>query len=304
MKQLMHICFTSKNEVLCRCERDCWMMVSRIAQAAVYNDTNVLAYSVMSNHVHLIVMTDRPERFVLSIRGSYNQSFNHIYRRRGALGEKGFFRLHIEGRQHSIAALTYVLQNPWHHKVMENPFDYPFSSMNLYFRRNREDYRLKDVAKNARLLNRNVVLPETICYGDNGRVAPVSFVEVEMVENVFGTYNAFNYLTHRKNYDEMKNEQLLENDKIPYVSLRSVEPLLAADTISNLERGSYRWNKSNSLSDLDLCKVIDTKFVPKCRKQSYAELTDNERNRIMMSILEKYRYRVTEEQLKRCLAKQ
>ncbi len=87
MKILMHLCFSSKREVMCRCPRDYKMMISRIAQSSVYNDTAVLAYAVMSNHVHLIVQTDSETAFIRTLRSSYTQLFNLIFVRSGSFGD-------------------------------------------------------------------------------------------------------------------------------------------------------------------------------------------------------------------------
>ncbi len=306
MKQLVHISYTSHEEVCCRTENDYWIMISRIAQAAIFTDTEIYAYSVMSNHVHLVVATDNPGRFVSSIKKSYVQSFNHKYKRSGRLGEEGFYQVHLKGRDHILTALVYVLKNPWHHSVSENPYDYPFSSMNLYFRRNRQEHtrRSFEVIKSARLLNRNVTLPDNLLYGENGNIMPISFVQVEMVEHLFKTYNAFEYLTHRKSYNDMTKTQQENHPDIKPITLKSLEPLMNSEKISAIESGSYYWNKRNDrLSDIDLCKLIDTKYLARYHKETYTQLSKQERLAISNELLRKYQYRLTVGQIKRCLGR-
>ncbi len=303
MKRLMHLCFTSKHEVLCRNPRDYKMMISRIAQSAIRNDTGILAYAVMSNHVHLVVQTEKEEKFIKTLRSSYTQSFNHIYKRKGSLGDEGFYRLELDGIQHQQDALTYVLQNPWHHKVTENPFDYPYSSMNLYYRRSYLEQPLHsaDRDKNKRLLNRNVNINAPVEYGPSGMIAPESFIQLRMVENIFGTYTSFHMLTHRKNYKEWKDRQQQESQASPTVNLQSVEPLLAREHIRAIEENPYRWRKDKNFTDDDLCRIIDGEILHKYKCEAYTQLQPRDKKSITSTLLAQYPYRVSEEQVLRCL---
>ncbi len=306
MKRLMHLCFTSKQEVLCRCERDYQMMVSRIAHSAVCNDCNIWAYAVMSNHVHIILQTSKPSQFIRTLRSSYNQSFNYLYHRNGALGDANFFKLELDGPQHIVDAITYVLQNPWHHKVATNPLDYAFSSMYLYFRKeNAVLSSLKnpeaDISKSNRMVNRRATILSTLSYEGSGMVHPSSFVEVKMVENLFGSYNAFQYLVHRKNYKEWENEQKKDNKITPSVTMHSMEPILDSKELSIAETFNSKWMKETWMSDLDICTLIDRTYVPKFQKESYVGLSIWEREQIASEILSKHRHSTSIEQIKRCL---
>ncbi len=303
MKRLIHLCFTSKQEVLCRNDHDYKMMISRIAQSAIYNDTHILAYAVMSNHVHLIVQTDQESAFIKTLRSSYTQSFNHIHERKGSLGESGFYSLELDGIQHQQDALTYVLQNPWHHQVTDNPFDYPYSSMNLYFRRNSLELppMLTDINNNKRLLNRNVILKAPVKYSPSGMIIPDSFVQVRMVENIFGTYTAFHMLTHRKNYKEWKERQQQESKTSPLVNFHSVEPLLHHDQVKSIEENPYRWRRGSHISDIDLCNIIDGAILKKYGCNSYTQLHSQAKKAIVSDLLARYPYKITEEQIYRCL---
>ncbi len=303
MKRLMHLCFTSKHEVLCRNPRDYKMMISRIAQSALRNDTGVLAYAVMSNHVHLVVQTEKEAKFIKTLRSSYTQSFNHLYKRKGSFGEEGFYRLELEGIQHQQDAITYVLQNPWHHKVTDNPFDYPYSSMNLYYRRNHLEQPpySADRDKNKRLLNRNVSINAPVEYGPSGMIIPESFMQLRMVENIFGTYTSFHMLTHRKNYKEWKDKQLHENGASSIVNFHSVEPLLTKAQIQAIEENPYRWRKGKNLTDIEICGIIDGKILRKYKCETYTQLHPHDKKSITATLLAQYPYKITEEQLLRCL---
>lgn len=308
MKTLYHLCFTSKNEVCCRDNKDYKTMISRIGQAAVRNNADVWAFAVMSNHVHMVVQCDCPMKFIKTLRSSYTQSFNRKYFRSGKLGEEGFFQAELNGAQHIIDALTYVMQNPWHHKIVANPFAYPFSSMGLYFKitgnglSHSGSESTKKPPKCKRLLSKYIQSPKGLSYDTSGMVQPLSFIEANMVENIFGSYNAFQFLTHRKNYAEWKNAQLSEAADMPVINLRSIEPLLESEDIHRIENGGNKWIKERDLTDMDVCRMVDEYYVPRLKKRSYVELTAGERERILKHLLEKYSYRVSKAQVLRCIS--
>ncbi len=279
------------------------MMISRIAQSSIYNDTGILAYAVMSNHVHLVAQTEKESAFMKTLRSSYTQSFNHIYGRHGTLGEIGFFSLELDGIYHQQDALTYVLQNPCNHHVVDNPFDYPFSTMNLYFRRNNLENSpsLTDMNRSRTLLNRNVVFDAPIKYAPSGMIIPESFVQTKMVENIFGTYSAFHFLTHRRNYKEWKEKQQQESKTAALVNLHSMEPILTRERINEIEENSYKWKRNSRITDMELCQIIDERILKMYNYKSYVQLTPHNKKAIAERLLAQYPYKISEEQIYRCL---
>lgn len=95
-------------------------------------DTGVrsLAWCLMSNHVHWIVIPERPESLKVLFRrihGRYAQYFNARQGRTGHLWERRFFSCVLED-SHLWTALRYVEQNPVRANMVENPWDYRWSS--------------------------------------------------------------------------------------------------------------------------------------------------------------------------------
>lgn len=141
MKDFIHLCFTSHNEVMFRDADDVGMMLNFIALCSWKYNVGVLADAEMSTHVHMIVYggnaSDRLElsAFVNSLRKRYTCYFNRKYRRskHNRFGERGFFWKVIYGNAHMQTAMSYVLRNPWHHGVSATPFAYQFSSVNDMF---------------------------------------------------------------------------------------------------------------------------------------------------------------------------
>lgn len=173
--KIYHLCYTSHDEVLCRKYLDYCMLFNCVAQATIGTGAQLLAYAIMSTHVHLIVITEQPAAYIQRIRSSYTQMFNRRYRRKGTLGEPSFYSVELIGRRHVTAAISYVLRNPVHHELTSNPYDYEFSSIGLYFRketRRPENMRPKKAAKPfATIIRRDnrQRLPEGLIFDEMGR---------------------------------------------------------------------------------------------------------------------------------------
>ena len=268
--KIYHLCYTSHGEVLCRKYLDYCMLFNCIAQATIGTDAQLLAYAIMSTHVHLIVITEHPAAYIQRIRSSYTQMFNRRYRRKGTLGEPSFYFVELIGRRHVTAAISYVLRNPVHHELTSNPYDYEFSSIGLYFRketRRPEGTRPKKAAKPfvaiIRRDNRQR-LPEGLIFDDEtGQIEPSQLVNSAVVEGFFGSYAAFDYGLQRRDYQVWETEQLQDRD------------------------------------GMDVCALVDEKYVPGYGKKSYAQLTDSEKVAIADSI--RRQYGVGKAVLSRCL---
>ncbi len=90
----------------------------------------LLGYCLMSNHVHLVAVPERPEGLALSLgqlHGAYAQRFNRRYRRSGHLWQNRFYSCPL-GPSHLWRALLYVDLNPVRAGMLSDPTAYPWSS--------------------------------------------------------------------------------------------------------------------------------------------------------------------------------
>ena len=264
--KIYHLCYTSHGEVLCR---------------------KLLAYAIMSTHVHLIVITEHPAAYIQRIRSSYTQMFNRRYYRKGTLGEPSFYFVELIGRRHVTAAISYVLRNPVHHELTSNPYDYEFSSIGLYFRketRRPEDTRPKKAAKPfAAIIRRDnrQRLPEGLVFDDEtGQIEP-------------------SQLLQRRDYQVWETEQLQDRDGQSAITVGIIEPYLSGKDLERILTQSKQWAKEKPILDMDVCALVDEKYVPGYGKKSYAQLTDSEKVAIADSI--RRQYGVGKAVLSRCL---
>lgn len=303
-KRTYHICFTSHREVLCRAYLDYCMLFNCIAQACLKTDDMLLAFAIMSNHVHIISMNDNPGRFVKMVRSSHTQMFNSRYNRSGKLGDKSFFCSELQGRRHIAAAISYVLRNPIHHGICSNPYAYPFTSIGQYFQKglgNVQADRVTVCSRRQQLVRGKNYIPAELEFDVHGQLLLDDFVQSSLVEALFGSYSAFQYNLHRRNYAEWKEEQMQDMEKeTEPVSVGLIEPYLDKIQIERIENAKPQWMKEKEVSDIELCDLIDREYVPKYGKSSYCQLSSREVASIFDDIM---RCRnVSFSQLSRCLA--
>lgn len=300
---ITHLCFTSHDEVMFRNERDMAVSFNSLCSALCKTDSSCLAYAAMSDHHHGCYSTKHPRELIRIYRESYTKQFNHRYYRVGPLGETGVYMQEISGLQHMIAAISYTLKNPPHHGVTSSPFEYPYSSANAYFRkelgknRNGEIYLTQDQIK--AVLPRRASFNPAWKMGVDGVFLPETVVDVETVENAFGTVQAFNYYMGRKSGEDWQQEQEKENGMAPF-SLESIEqPMLARVSVAEMLRNEKARYVTAPISDLELCKVIDEIYVPRYERKSVYHLKRLEITAVANELYKEYRANTN--QIKRCL---
>jgi putative transposase len=90
----------------------------------------LLAYCLMTNHIHLVAVPEREDSLAVLLRrvhGRYAQYFNTRYGRAGHLWQNRFFACAL-GHTHLWSALAYVELNPVRAGVVRRVVEYPWSS--------------------------------------------------------------------------------------------------------------------------------------------------------------------------------
>ena len=92
--------------------------------------TQILAYCLMPNHVHWIVIPEHEDSLAMlfqRVHGRYAQYWNARTRRSGHLWQNRYFSCAL-GRDHLAAALRYVEWNPIRAGMVQEAVDYAWSS--------------------------------------------------------------------------------------------------------------------------------------------------------------------------------
>ena len=302
MKKMFHVCIASHNEVMFRNPDDFKRATNCWAVALSNQESTSLAHSFMSDHIHFGVRTDNPALLVKRFRDSYNKYFNHKYLRKGALGDKSYFCIELDGVYHTLAAISYILRNCVHHGVCASPFAYPYSSACCYFREELNQGRLpthkQDFAVRRNYLSKNIAVPSNYCFDSEGIIAQESYTEINYLRSLYGTHRSFLYYMNRLTSDEWQQEQQKDNNNLQIITLPIIEQGGSTSYSEMLANEKGRFN-NHRLTDIDLCQIIDTRYVPAFKRQSYCQLTEMEKSKIMQD-LKKKQY-VADKQLMRCL---
>ena len=97
-------------------------------------DSEILAYSLMPNHYHLLVKI-RSELFPASMHRfalSYVVAFNAMYDRKGHLYRGPYQRIHIQKHSYLLDLSRYIHLNPVKAKLVSQPGDWKYSSYGEY----------------------------------------------------------------------------------------------------------------------------------------------------------------------------
>jgi len=93
-------------------------------------EVRLLAYCLMTNHVHLIAVPERQDSLAVLLRrvhGRYAQYYNIRHARTGHLWQNRYFACVLQ-EDHLWTALAYVERNPVRAGMVDRAADYPWSS--------------------------------------------------------------------------------------------------------------------------------------------------------------------------------
>ena len=101
-----------------------------LAEYARKNDLSVLAYCLMCNHVHFVVVPGREDSLARTFNSAhmrYSQYFNGKHKLSGHLWQGRFYSCVLDER-HLLAAARYTERNPLRAKLVSVPEDWRWSS--------------------------------------------------------------------------------------------------------------------------------------------------------------------------------
>ena len=306
MRSTYHLCLASHDEVMHRSEEDFVYDVNCFALATYRTESRALADAIMSTHVHFCIQSDDYQAFAFHRRNAYTRYFNAKYGRRGRLGEVRHFVNKLEGIQHIVAAISYVNRNPLHHGLTTTPFGYPYCSSNAVFRKElgKEESVVLYCRKDRRHLSlpRNNPLPSSFRMDTSGMVLHEDIIDARYVEELYVTSRSFLFMMNRYSNEEWIQEQRADgNASAPAVTLDMIEQALPEESTMRMRSNEKGRVFQSVLTDLELCRIIDTEYVPQYRKHSVYSLSSFEKAEIGNTLSLKYGHRTNEKQLKRCL---
>ncbi len=112
------------------CDDDYRLYLSLLSASCKKNNTEVWAYCLMTNHVHLIMIPSSEDGLRASLGETHRRYTLHINQQeqcRGHLWQERFHSFPMD-EKYLLAAVRYVELNPVHANMVKQPEDYPWSS--------------------------------------------------------------------------------------------------------------------------------------------------------------------------------
>lgn len=281
------------------------------ALAALDTESRPLAEAELTSHVHFCSQCDSPKEFMRQYRYSYTRFFNSKYKRKGRLGEKYYYITEIDGIRHLTCGVNYVLRQGLHHGITSTAFEYQNCSVNSIFRKELgKDFLPNLISDSTRYLYlpEGVSDPRQIRMNKDGLLLREDVLDIGYLEEVYITPRNFLFQMNRLSDESWISEQKEENEKSPIITLDSIEKGMSDTEIQLMkqyEKG--RVNKSQ-LTDIELCELIDNYYLNRYfnKIDSIYELKESSKSslaeRIWKDLTKGSRQKISEKQLRRCLA--
>ena len=116
-------------------EQDCDKFLSMLRKYRSECDYKVLAYCLMSNHIHLLVGTGGMPlgQIFQHIATSFAIWYNIKYQRVGHLFQARFISEPVHDASHLLIVIRYIHRNPVKARICSDPGQYRYSSVKDYF---------------------------------------------------------------------------------------------------------------------------------------------------------------------------
>lgn len=118
------------------------LYLGRLAHYRERYEFHLIAYCLMTNHVHLALETREVplSRVIHGLQSSYTQRFNRRHHRSGHLFQGRYKAFLVDAERHFLALLRYIHRNPLEAGMAERVEDYGWSSDRFYRRGRAPDW--------------------------------------------------------------------------------------------------------------------------------------------------------------------
>ena len=190
-----------------------------VAVLACLFPVEVLAFTLMSNHVHFVLAGSREqvELFIKEYKRRYAQYVRRKYGTKEFLRGTGVDIRPLGGMGEAQEwGIAYVQMNCVAAKICLSPVNYRWGTGNTFFKQGPiRGRRLDTFSGRARklLLHSEDEMPSNLIVGEEGYILPESYVQVERVETLFRTPGRMNFFL--QNSSKAKRRRDSQEDNLP-----------------------------------------------------------------------------------------
>lgn len=225
-----------------------------VAILACALSVDVLAFILMSNHVHFVFACpyEKARAFIEEFKRRYSQYLHRKYGVKEMLRGVGFRIDPVDGNGESLEwAVAYVQMNSVAANICLSPTGYPWGTGDAFFKESQvRGHRLGLFSKRAlrRMLHTAEELPPNLLVNDDGYIIPESYVKVQLVETVFRTPKRMLYFL--QNSSKAKRRLSSEND-VP-----AFRDQLIVAAIPDLCQSLFRKSRLDAMSDAEQAELL------------------------------------------------
>ncbi len=170
-----------------------------VATVAFLLGVRVIAFILMSNHVHFVLECTREQavRFITEFKRLYSRYLNQKHGTKELLRDNGVdiqeLRLGDESLERAIA---YVQMNCVAANICLEPAAYPWGTGRTFFQvsaKRGQCLGALSARKKNKLLHSKIILPAGWMLGEDGYILPESYVPVRFVESLFRSPRRMQY---------------------------------------------------------------------------------------------------------------
>lgn len=182
-------------------------------QAVCIPEVRIMAFILMSNHVHFVLKgtSSEVERFIIQFKQRYSMYMRHRWGVKEFLRGNGVQIKAIPYDDEAVErAIAYVQMNCVAANICSHPSQYPWGTGNLIFNQTKVSGALiKELSarKIGRMLHTNSTnLPEHWHISPEGYIPPQEYVDFKTVEAIYGTPKRMNFFLNTSSKARKKVE--------------------------------------------------------------------------------------------------
>lgn len=257
--------------------------LNRLALSAEATDTKIWALEYLDNHYHLVVETPDKTAFMHYYRMSMSYYHKKKYGVGGMLGCRDYGSGSIvdpseDGGEDLKDAISYVLRNVKRHHVAEDFYNYPWSSVRLYFNEPKS-FTPIDPKKIQFYIPKSRDLPRGYRMDESGIILLQDYVQIKDVEKLFGSKQKFHeYLSapSRREQEALAKEKTAEQKREKRLDKASKEHYAK---VQDTEISQF------ITAELDLMATY-SRIAPKTIRQ----MTKNEKKEMAINVIRRFQH--------------
>ena len=189
-----------------------------VAIQALASKVTILAFILMSNHVHFVVQGEweKVKAFIDGLKGRYSRYLHDKYGTFEFLRRNNVKIEEVSSLDEGLEkAIAYTQMNSVAANICLHPTQYPWGTGPLFFNASkRTGTRLGDLSRRARIRlfhSCDVDLPSEWLVGKEGYILPESYIDIQFVESLYRTPKRMNWFLVNSSKAKRKMEPSDQN---------------------------------------------------------------------------------------------